>query len=200
MRIEEKTLIRNVLAAGVVALCSSTMVNAATLNASGASRVDVNGTFYDVRFLDGSCRELYDGCNEASDFTFTTSSESFAASQALFDLFNLPAYAGFSSNPASTNGCSFSDFCYILTPYGRTGRFGFDVASTAFRNLSGTATDSVFAWTSYGPDTSSSSFTTTVYAAWSEAAPIPLPASLSTLLAGVAGLGLIARRRKRRVA
>jgi hypothetical protein len=38
----------------------------------GASDVLVDGSLYDVRFLDGSCITLYSRCDEASDFTFQT--------------------------------------------------------------------------------------------------------------------------------
>jgi hypothetical protein len=34
----------------------------------GANNVLVNGSFYNVRFLDGTCAELFSGCDENSDF------------------------------------------------------------------------------------------------------------------------------------
>ena len=45
---------------------------AATLNVvdgqlMGASNVSVDGSLYDVQFLDGSCIDLYNGCDEVSD-------------------------------------------------------------------------------------------------------------------------------------
>ena len=50
---------------------------AATLNVlggqlMGASGVDVGGSLYDVQFLDGTCIDLYSGCDDVSDFTFQT--------------------------------------------------------------------------------------------------------------------------------
>ena len=47
----------------------------------GASGVLVDGNPYDVEFVDGTCIDLFSGCDEASDFTFHTRSESLAASQ-----------------------------------------------------------------------------------------------------------------------
>ena len=38
----------------------------------GAFNVDVEGTFYDVRFVDGTCIDLYEGCDEVGDFPFPT--------------------------------------------------------------------------------------------------------------------------------
>jgi hypothetical protein len=49
----------------------------------GASDVLVDGSLYDVQFLDGTCIDLYDGCDEVSDFTFQTSASAVLASQAL---------------------------------------------------------------------------------------------------------------------
>ena len=64
---------------------------AATLNViggilHGASDVLVDGNLYDVQFLDGTCIDLYDGCDDVSDFTFQTQASAALASQALLDL------------------------------------------------------------------------------------------------------------------
>ena len=63
---------------------------AATLNVVGgqlvgASGVDVDGTLYDVEFVDGTCVDLFNGCDESSDFMFTTEAAALMASQALLD-------------------------------------------------------------------------------------------------------------------
>ena len=69
----------------------STPSFAATLNVDGsgqkrgAAGVDVGGTLYDVTFRDVTCIALFDGCDEASDFTFATQGDARVASQALLD-------------------------------------------------------------------------------------------------------------------
>ena len=49
----------------------------------GAFDVSVGGTLYDVTFQDGTCVDLFDGCDEVSDFAFPTSSAANSASFAL---------------------------------------------------------------------------------------------------------------------
>ena len=40
----------------------------------GASNVDVDGQLFDVEFVDGRCIDLFDGCDDASDFDFDNES------------------------------------------------------------------------------------------------------------------------------
>jgi hypothetical protein len=51
----------------------------------GALGIDVAGTLYDVTFVDGTCAALFDGCDDAADFDFTTGAAARAAAQALLD-------------------------------------------------------------------------------------------------------------------
>ena len=51
----------------------------------GATGVNVGGTVYDVQFVDGSCIDVYGGCDEVSDFPFTTLADATLAAQALLD-------------------------------------------------------------------------------------------------------------------
>jgi hypothetical protein len=37
---------------------------------AGATGVLVNGTSYDVEFVDGACTNLFGGCDSSSDFAF----------------------------------------------------------------------------------------------------------------------------------
>jgi hypothetical protein len=85
----------------------------------GASGVDVGGTFYDVQFLDGTCIDLYNGCDDVSDFTFQTQAAAILAAQALLDQVILDGGVGqFDSQPGLTFGCiSLAVFCDVLTPY-----------------------------------------------------------------------------------
>ena len=37
---------------------------------TGATGVNLNGTLYDVEFVDGTCEALFNGCDSFEDFTF----------------------------------------------------------------------------------------------------------------------------------
>lgn len=88
---------------------SITSVKAATIQVdgsgilTGATDIDIDGTLYDVLFLDGSCASLYDGCDEVSDFNFTTEAEAVDASLALLEQVFL-RNPFFGENPEFING------------------------------------------------------------------------------------------------
>lgn len=86
----------------------------------GASGVDVNGTLYDVQFLEGTCVDLFGGCDEATDFAFSTESDALAAATALLSSVFIDSSLGnFDLEPGLTNGCSSSTFsCDTLIPHG----------------------------------------------------------------------------------
>jgi len=104
-----------------ITLLVAPSASAVTLNVSGgqlfgASGVIVDGIAYDVQFLEGTCIDLYDGCE---DFTFQTAAAAEAASQALIDQVFLDGPQGaFDTNPGLTNGIdSGAGSGSIYTPY-----------------------------------------------------------------------------------
>jgi len=112
---------------GIFLLTYSALSNGAILiinngTLMGATGVNVNGVLYDVQFLDGSCDNLFNGCDELTDFTFSNPSNDPAllrtAMFALFEQVLIDSPLGnFDSNPALTNGCNVSDaWCQINTP------------------------------------------------------------------------------------
>ena len=89
----------------------------------GAFGVDVGGTLYDVEFVDGTCTDLFAGCDEAADFTFTTMTDAGLASAALQNQVFLDAAEGaFDTVPELTAGCASNDFltCRVTTPVARS--------------------------------------------------------------------------------
>ena len=83
----------------------------------GASAVRVDGTYYDVSFVDGTCVAVFSGCDEAVDFAFSTDSEASAAAQALFDQVFVDGPDGsFDSDAGLTAGCA-STVCRAVIPH-----------------------------------------------------------------------------------
>ena len=99
-------------------------VAAATLNVIdgqllGASGVYIGGSRYDVNFVDGTCIDLFAGCDDGGDFDFNTPWQGHDAAQALIDQVFVDGPAGmFNSNPELTVGCEGSStICRIIIPH-----------------------------------------------------------------------------------
>ena len=113
--------------------------SAATLNVSGgillgASDVDVDGTPYDVVFVEGTCIDVFSGCDSNDDFNFNNP-DALLATLALLDQVFLDGVLGsFDSEPELTFGCTttVTDDCHALTPYAVVGE---SVFTWAPRNL-----------------------------------------------------------------
>jgi hypothetical protein len=100
----------------------------------GATGVLVDGRFYDVEFLEGTCASVFGLCDQAH-FTFTTESAALAASKALLDSVLLDGSGlgeAFDGIPALTYGCYFEFNCWITTPYGIAN--GFVLVAQALNN------------------------------------------------------------------
>lgn len=167
----------------------------------GASNVEVNGTLYDVEFVDGSCVALFSGCDDVSDFAFSTFQQARAAAQSLGESVFLDGPLGdFDSDPGLTAGIEKSRF-------GNSGDFfipySIDPAQTAafrsafFSNRS-TTNDGVGARVAGGLRLFDfSNINASAFARFTPAdiAVVPLPAAGGLLLAGLAGLGALRARR-----
>jgi hypothetical protein len=189
MRRNSGSLLKTLLALLVTASATvwAGSVSAVTLQISGteltgALNVDVNGTLYDVAFLEGSCIGLFAGC---TSFTFTTSADALAAAQALLDTVFLDVGAGaFDSIPSLTFGCESLAYCAAVVPYGVT--VGYADVALAFNVPS---SDSASSLSGEHPATDYSDFSGHVWATFTPASTVPVPATVPGTL-GLLGVGL----------
>ena len=178
---------------------------AATLNVvggllHGASNVLVDGSLYDVQFLDGTCIVLYNGCDDAADFTFQTEASALLASQALLDQVFLDGPLGlFDGNPSLTYSCAPPSFfiCLLLTPYQIVGPPNPDdvvLAAAAINADSSNGSNEGIASGNPGRTFDTTPLITRGFAVW---APIPEPSTVLLLGLGLTGLAAKGRRRNR---
>ena len=155
----------------------------------GVDGVDVNGTLYNVDFLEGSCYTFFSPCLSNDNLLFDIS-ESLDASWALkTQVFDVPEWSLYTSDPSKTFGCEDPFGCTIYTAYSINsdpmgnaqffngdGLFFFDTVNTC-----GLCTRS--------DDTTTDP--TAVFAIWQEAggaSPVPVPAAAWLLGSALAGL------------
>ncbi|MBG6174966.1 hypothetical protein IWQ55_002791 [Labrenzia sp. EL_208] len=169
----------------------------------GARNVDVNGTFYDVEFVDGTCVALFNGCTSASDFDFSTRTLAVAAATSLMNTVFLDGPQGdFDSDYTLTAGIETNFFKrgWINVPYEYTPGI-VTVETIAFFNFGVLGRDDAVSTnsnTSIKVTTDTSNIDEFVFARFtpSQITAVPLPASGLLLLAGLAGFGLVQARRK----
>jgi hypothetical protein len=163
----------------------------------GAWGVEVMGELLDVAFVDGSCMELFSGCDEASDFFFEDGFVAAAASQSLIDqVFLDGAFGSFDTIPGLTAGCIATvRNCAVLSPF-PTLSAGFLEGIVADNNIlerfdSNNQFEDFATYDTRDLDGE-------VFAVWSRSATatVPGPDTLALLGIGLAGLGLARRRKK----
>ena len=162
---------------------------------TGAQNVDVNGTLYDVTFEDGTCIALFGGCDQLSDFTFTSLSTAEAAAHALLDQVFLDTGSGdFDSNPSLTNGCTSTYGCTVGIPYSVS---SFLVAGANNYSSSSGVSDSVLNFSNFDKSNDLSDAGDRTYALFSPSA-VPVPGGLVLFGSGLIGLAGFGRWRRKK--
>lgn len=190
-------LIQKSIIASLIALGVNTSASAATYNVSnsilmGAYDVNVDGTFYDVVFRDGTLGSAYNG-------TFTTLASASAASQALLDqVFNKGDI--YDTNQARTNGCGVGGPCFISTGY--LNSFG-NASLSYITNVAGTGTDTKSSGTFFSASFDTARTTAETLAFWTKkatspaATAVPEPEVYAMMLAGLGLIGFAAHNKKK---
>lgn len=180
--------------------------NAATLNVVngqlfGASELNIDGALFDVEFLDGSCSELFNGCNPSVDSGITDFQQATAAGEALLEQVFIDTGDGdFDSNPTLTNGCLGLTSCKVVVPFGASDQLFASATAINFSSLAELVggVDSVESEITLGNNLfSTSADTETTFAVLTliTPAPVPLPASLYLFTAGLFCMKQRLRRR-----
>jgi hypothetical protein len=162
----------------------------------GADNVEVNGLYYNVRFLDGSCIALFNGCDDPADFFFGYVGDALDASISLLDQVFIRG-TGFDIAPELINGCSNGrSGCNIFTPYAYVNGFSFCHLGA---QSAGCHSRDVIEITMFLPGSEravvNSDFLYYTYAVWSKPVEASAPGTAMLLLMGIAGL-IVSQRRK----
>jgi len=160
----------------------------------GADNVEVNKKFYNVRFVDGTCIMLFNGCDASDDFLFNTLDSAIAASDSLLlQVFNGDSL--YDLGPSLTNGCSDDTLCGVFTGYNIAYKFA-PVVGVLLRNYdSGPSVDFHQYGVTQHTFINSLSNSKLVYAVWSGPVEASAPGTAMVLLMGIAGL-IVSQRRK----
>jgi hypothetical protein len=199
------------LSFALILLTLSTSANAVILTVvdgqlMGAKEVDVYGVLYDVELRDGTCIELFDGCDDNSDFIFYGDSASnsvtgvnLALNALRGQVFIDGPQGAFLSDETLTNGCEPDrrQACYIRTPWRLAQIDQYDTGFLqnkpgTYLNLANSNGDEANQDTGEGFNASIITF-----AVWSPTV-VSAPATLSLFCSGLAGLGMVRRKRPTR--
>jgi len=185
-----KNTLLNLAVAAILLISSSS--NAALIVVSdellGATDVYVSGLgTYNISFQDGSCSNIFSGCDSLSDFAFNNFDDAFAAGQALLEqVFIDSTYGQFDSKPELIAGCEDFDQCIALIPHKLTSEWVF---SKNIINSKSEANDRLSYTSNLGHDQDIFVRPNTTFAVFTKVTKVPSPSSM--WLFGTALIALI---------
>ncbi len=163
---------------------------------TGATDILIQGEFYDVSFVDGTCENIFTGCDENIDFFWKTSTSALSASQALVEqVLNDGPLGNFDTSPELIFGCENEVLCQLSTPYNIK---VIDFVEVSWINNFHDSTPLSFIsepWNGWSKDMDFSADVLRVYAKWSNATSVPEPSTLAIFSLGM--IGLASRRFKK---
>jgi hypothetical protein len=164
--------------------------NTATLHVSGgqltgALGVEVNGSLYDVSFMEGSCNSLYANC---TNFLF---SDADSAEDAAYALQHQVVTGVYDNSPELIAGIEATTAGSIWTPYKTVGTDVYFI----YTHSGATGADNLLGASTFNRATDLSTQTPYTYAVWSVASPVPVPAAAWLFGSALLGLGAIKRKR-----
>lgn len=169
---------------------------------TGATAVEVDGSLYDVEFLDGTCTSVFGTC-ATSSFAFQTQALAQSAARALLDQVFLGIY---DDDVTLTQGCPFltspRSGCLIGIPYAATATT-FDTAFAQNRSKNIEASwgpdSSTFRWLNREHSYNTGNQPGELFARFTftgDVIAVPEPATWAMMLGGFGLIGAAARRRK----
>ncbi len=167
---------------------------------TGATNVDLGSLgFFNVTFLDGTCIDLFTGCDTVSDFDFASSADAQTAASALLNQvfidnhISAPALL-FDSSPDLTAGCGDIVGCSAIIPFGFDPPGSLMLAAFA-RNFNTEFTD-IVGLIGIPPAMDFALSPTLIYADFTMVAAVPLPPAALLFVTALVGLAGMARRRQ----
>jgi len=160
----------------------------------GATGVVISGLgTYDVSFEDGTCASVFSGCDELSDFGFSSVDQTISAGQALLEQVFVDSELGlFDSIPSQIRGCEDDNKCIALIPNKLTESWVF---SQNIINSTSESGDKVSFSSNLGFEQSILGRSNSTFAVFTKVVAVSTPAS--ALLFGIALITLISFKRKK---
>ncbi len=181
---------------GMAGSANATLIVAGDGTLLGATDVLVDGTLYEVELVDGRCFDLFDGCDELSDFDFTDEATALLAAQALLDQVMVGIY---DLDPQLIFGCGDIRLCQTLTPYALSNTDAAVVDDRLFQFATAANFDDGVSFDTISVSTGMSITFDTANVATINLARftvVPEPSTLLLFGVGLAGLAVIRRRRQ----